>query len=94
MTTPTLNLDTVYTVTSDRYGLTFTFTESDLPGIKRLLALQFPGTKLHNIGGSIVDEDGLEFAEVASPEWLAYEANRQLKLVDAQADGIGLRGDI
>ena len=93
--TPTLNLDTVYTVTSDRYGHSFTFTESELPAIERLLASMFPGTELHDVGGSIVDEDGLEFAEVASPEDLAHEANRQLKRVDAQAtDGIGPRDDI
>ena len=94
----TLNLDTVYTVTSDRYGYgtSFTFTESELPTVERHLASQFPGTELHTtISGEIVDEDGLEFAEVASPEWLAYEANRQLKRVDAQVtDGIGPRDDI
>jgi len=95
MTTPTLNLDTVYTVTTDRYGHSFTFTESELPTVERLLASMFPGTELHDVGGSIVDEDGLEFAEVASPEDLAYEANRQLQRVDAQAtDGIGPRDDI
>ena len=98
MTTPnTLNLDTVYTVTTDRYGylMDHTFTRSELPTIQRLLAKIFIGTELHHdANGSIVDEDGLEFAEIASPEWLAYEANRQLKRVDAQADGIGFRDDI
>jgi len=82
----TLNLDTVYTVTSDRYGHSFTFTESELPAIERLLASMFPGTELHDVGGSIVDEDGLEFAEVASPEELAYRANRQLYHVGALTD--------
>ena len=93
MTTP--NLDTVYTVTSYRYGRSLTFTESELPTIKRQLACLFPGTELHNMGDWIADEDGLEFAEVASAEDLAHKANRELQRVDAQAtDGIGLRDDI
>ena len=94
----TLNLDTVYTVTTDRYGylMDHTFTRSELPTIERLLAKIFIGTELHHdANGSIVDEGGFEFAVVASPEDLAHEANRQLKRVDAQAtDGIGPRDDI
>jgi len=85
----TLNLETVYTAPSDRYDQSFTFTESELPTIERLLAFRFPGTELHKVGGSIVDQDYLEFAVVALPEDLAYEANRHLLRVGALAtDGI------
>ena len=97
MTTPILNLDTVYIVTSTRYNhsfFTFTFTESELHTVKRHLASQFPGTELHAVGINIVNEDGLEFAEVASPDWLAHETNRQLKRVDAQASTLHQHGDI
>jgi hypothetical protein len=94
MTTPTLNLNTVYTVTSS-VAPSFTFTVSELLTVERLLASIYPGTELYNAGGLIVDEDGLEFAVVASPEDLAYEANKQLQRIDAQAtDGIGPRDDI
>ena len=94
MTTPKLNLDTVYTVTSS-VAPSFTFTVSELLTVERLLASIYPGTELYNAGGLIVDEDGLEFAVVASPEDLAYEANKQLQRIDAQAtDGIGPRDDI
>ena len=90
MTTPnTLNLDTVYTVTTDRYGylMDHTFTRSELPTIQRLLAKIFIGTELHHdANGSIVDEGGFEFAVVASPEELAYRANRQLYHVGALTD--------
>jgi len=95
MRTPnTLNLETVYTVTSDRYGQPFTFTESELPTIERMLAFMSPGTELHDVGGSIVDQDYLEFAVVALPDELAYEANRQLQRVMAQITSGFLRDGI
>ena len=93
--TPTLNLDTVYIVTVYRWGKGFTFTESELPTIERFLASMFPGCELHVVGDSIVDEDNLVVAKVASPEDLAHKANRQLLDVGVQrANGIGPRDDI
>jgi len=94
----TLNLDTVYTVTTDRYGylMDHTFTRSELPTIERLLAKIFIGTELHHdANGSIVDEGGFEFAVVASPSSLAHEANKQLQRIDAQAKNcVGPMDDI
>ena len=92
--TPKLNIEIVYVTTPSRHAPKFLFTASELPLLDQWLNHQFPGTKLHNMGDWIADEHGRKFAKVASPEDCAYEANRQLKRVDAQADGIGLRGDI
>ena len=91
----TLNLETVYIIANDSYENTVVFTESELPTIERLLASMWPGNELHVVGLSIVDQDYLVVAEVASPEDLAHEANRQLLRVGAlSTDRIGLRDDI
>ena len=98
MTIPALNLENVYTVTSYHYKQPVLFTESEIPTIERQLAglsirLNDEG-HLNRVSDRLVDGDGFELAKVASSEDLAYEANRQLKRVDAQANGIGLRDDI
>ena len=98
MTTPTLNLDTVYTVTSYHYKQPVLFTESEIPTIERQLAglsirLNDEG-HLNRVDDRLVDGDGFEFAVVASPEDLAYEANRQLYRVGAQTDSSFFRDDL
>ena len=98
MTTPTLNLDTVYTVTSYHYKQSVLFTESEIPTIERQLAglsirLNDEG-HLDRVGDHLVDGDGFEFAEVVSPEDLAYEANRQLYRVGAQSTAGIVDGDM
>jgi len=98
MTTPTLNLDTVYIITSYHYKQPVLFTESEIPTIERQLAglsirLNDEGY-LERVGDRLVDGDGFEFAEVASLEDLAYEANRQLYRVGAQTTSGFFRDDL
>ena len=81
MTTPnTLNLETVYIVTSHFYQDQVVLTESEIPTIGRHLnALGLDEGFPARVGDRLVDCEGLEFARIASPEELVYEVNRMLE---------------
>ena len=81
MTTPnTLNLETVYIVTSHFYEETVLLTESEIPTIRRhLMALHLDEGYLPRDGDRILDCQADEFARIASPEELAHEVNLMLK---------------
>jgi len=85
MTTPnTLNLETVYIVTSHFYQDQVVLTESEIPTIGRHLnALRLDEGFPARVGDRLVDCEGLEFARIASPEELVYEVNRMLKRPNA-----------
>ena len=73
MTTPkpTLNLETVYIVTSDFYKHSVLITESEISTIRRhlsALALGLDEKFPYRDGDRLVDYQGDEFARIASPE--------------------------
>lgn len=85
MTTPkpTLNLETVYIVTSDFYKHSVLITESEISTIRRhlsALALGLDEKFPYRDGDRLVDYQGDEFARIASPEELVYEVNLMLEL--------------
>ncbi len=85
MTTPkpTLNLETVYIVTSDFYKHSVLITESEISTIRRhlsALALGLDEKFPYRDGDRLVDYQGDEFARIASPEELVYEVNFMLEL--------------
>jgi len=82
MTTPnTLNLETVYIVTSDFYKFQVLITQSEISTIRRhLSALGLDERFPYRDGDRIVDFQGDEFARIASPEELVYEVNLMLEL--------------